>query len=288
MESVLRLAYTYSGNDWYSILSPLTQNPDIEVKLYSKFVACHVVEALPQDQLSPLLELNKADVDALIMLCTTSPYKDRPAQFRIPLSCKDIVNTTRVFLTYGDNQGELLNKLPFNSFLSAMLVNDNEVDRKAACKLLLDAQLSPPLKEVMALPQSMFDRCEPADIWMQTLKGSFDPDGLFSNIVPSLSERLISTINELDDNQLTRGMPNSSLVDMLDVMLKLSSSELSEGYPSQELIEALYHLTSRVFDGKVTCKSVSCFLYVYSIHMLYIYIYKSLILWMKNCSLTFL
>lgn len=256
MESVLRLVYAFSDNDWFTFLLPLTQSIDPEVRLYSKFVACHVTEAFSHDHLSSLLKLDKADIDILIttmLLNTTIKSDNRNTLIGLSISFKDFISTITTFIKYGGDQLEVWKKVPFNLILSNMLASNDEANRIAACKLLVDAQLSPLLKEVLNLPQTLFSEIESADMWMQDLlKVHLDPDGLLSFNILSLSRGLISAINDLDANHPACEI---LILGMLDILLKLSGDNnylsIAE-YLSHELIEALYHLVSTTFDGKTT------------------------------------
>ena len=266
MESVFRIVYTYSGNDWFTFLLPLTQSIDSEVRLYSKFVACHVIESFSHDHLSSLLKLDKVDIDILIttMLLSTTIKSDNLTG--LSLSSKDVINTITVFIEHGDDQFELWKKVPFDLILSNMLASNDEANRIAVCKLLVDAQLSPRLKEVLKLPQTLFSEFESADMWMQDLlKVYWDPDGLSFNIL-SLSGHLISAISDLDVNHPACERLISG---MLDILLKLSGDDnylsIAE-YLSHELIQAMYHLVSTTFDGK----STTCLLFYFTAYYTYI------------------
>ena len=272
MESVIRLVYAYSGNNWFSVLLPLTQMIDTEIRLHSKFVACHIIKAFPHDQLSSLLKLDKADIDILIttMLQSTTIKSDKRntlIPIGLSISLKDVINTITTFIEYGGDQVEVWKRVPFDLILSNMLASNDEANKIAACTLLIDTQLSSQLKVILKLPPTLFSEFESADMWMQDLlKISMDPDGLSFN-VSSFFRHLISVISDLD----TSHPACERLISvMLDILSRLSADEnylsIAE-YVSCELIKALYHLVSATFDGKAT----TC--YVYYIIMLIIICY---------------
>lgn len=261
MDNVLRIVYSYSRNDWCTVLTPLTHNEDFELKLYSKFIVCHVIGAFPHDDLQHLLKLDESDIDILtnIMLGATTKSQDGTVQ---PFSSKDVVSTIRFFIAHNNYDMGKHFKIPISNCLSAMLKSDSKIDRQAAYKFLFEAQLKPALKKLINLPMTLLDDCiKSDDMWIQgLLEASLNNDSeIFLSVVMGLSESLISVINEVATDQLTHGVLNSSLSDMLDIMLRLSSIDTSRNFisvvdrefPSSQLIEAMYQLTSKVFDGKI-------------------------------------
>ena len=254
MKSAYRLVYAYSEDDWYGVLKPLTHDPDIEVRLYSKLVVCHITEAFSNDQLSSLLVLGDTDVDAMAALCdcgTVATTKDKIHPFRVSLTSIDVMTSVKIFLTYSDHC-KLLALPQFSACLSALLISQSSDERKTAQKLILEAQLDPLLKD--AMPQILVKGSEPSDVWMDILLKYFDSFSL--NCIPGLCESLITQLSTLhDEPDLSSSERQTSFTDILEFMLKLSLSHdnffqvIDASF--LKFIEAIYGLMSRIFDGKV-------------------------------------